>query len=126
MRSLAGLRSRLDHVARPRDALVPAVRVRQTVPAAPPHVPILSAICRRAARSRPEQSAAGGRFRVVGRVVEAVFRGMADRFRTKLDLRLPREVENRLPRVLEAIAPAAGHAVVSLAPAEFVNEAPAP
>ena len=51
---------------------------------------------------------------------------MGHRIGPELDLRLAAEVEHRLPCVLESVSPPARHAVVGLAPAELVDESPAP
>ena len=51
---------------------------------------------------------------------------MPDRLGPELDLLLAAEMKNRLEGVLEPVPPAARHAVVGLAPAEFIDEPPAP
>src|SRR5206468_2602535 len=96
VRSLTAFGLYLDHVARPRYAGEPAIFFTRCRLAR-----------RRSARPGAEKPAPRSRLRVVGRIIEAVLRDVADRLRPELDLRLPAEVEYRLPGVLEAIAPTA-------------------
>src|SRR4051812_7783625 len=106
---------------------MPAFRIGlQTRPRPSPSALVLAAIGCCTTHAGSQETATGPRFRIVGRIVEAVLRLVANRFRPKLNLLLPCEVKHRLPSVLEAVSPAARHTVVGLAPAEFVNKPPAP
>ena len=88
VRTLATLGLHLDHVARPRDAGEPAILIRGSLLAR-----------RRSASPGAEQPAPRGRLRVVRRVIEAIFRDVADRLRPELNLRLSAEVERNRPQL---------------------------
>src|ERR1017187_1638329 len=106
MRSLAALGFNLDYIRWPRDAGKAAVAIVGTQPSS-----------RGPARARAEETAAGGGFGVVWRVIETVLGDVPHSLRPELDLGLAGEMEDRLPTVLEAVRPATRGSPIALDPA---------